>query len=266
MTGLSGLTAVVTGAGAGLGRATALGLAGEGARVFAVSDQLSELERLEADAAASGLDVTGLTADVSDAPRCGEVVDEILRTADGVDVLINNAGIIVRESVEDTTPAIWDRIMAVNLRGPFLYARALVPSMKARRQGFIVNVSSRAGVFGFATQTAYCASKFGIEGLTRSLALELVDCGVVAVSVTPGYPMRTPMSYTTYTARDREVWKEPEEIAKGLLLLVAGRSPAMTGGRFNLWELAQQGLPPTFDGQTSGLHPPAFDHARGTGE
>lgn len=253
---LAGASVVITGAGAGLGRATTVAVARAGARVFAVSNEQIQLDDLAKDSAAAGLKVETRQADVSEPERCKELITEIETTAGRIDIMINNAGIIMLKTVEETSFSDWQRTMAVNLTGPYLYSQAVLPGMKRERHGLIVNVSSRAGAFGFPLESAYCASKFGLEGFTRSLALEVIDSGIVAVTVHPGFPMRTPMSYTTYDARSRRVWKEPEELAAGLMVLLEAPSVDMTGGRFDLWDLACGGLPADLGPNTAMLRAP----------
>jgi NAD(P)-dependent dehydrogenase (short-subunit alcohol dehydrogenase family) len=242
MRALRDRVALVTGAGAGLGRAVALGLARAGARVVAVSLHASELEEVAATAAAEGLSLLTVAADVGDAERTEAVATQILNGHGRLDVLVNNAGIIAVKPIEQTTPAEWDRIVATNLRGPFLYARAFIPAMKARGEGLIVNVTSESGVRGFVGESAYCPSKFGLEGLTRTLALELDPFGIRVVSVTPGKAMHTPMSETTYDAAARAEWVDPSELAPGFVALAASRDPAISGRRYDAWKLAQEGL------------------------
>jgi NAD(P)-dependent dehydrogenase (short-subunit alcohol dehydrogenase family) len=234
--------ALVTGAGAGLGRAVALALARAGARVVAVSLHASELEEVAAAAAAEGLELEPVAADVGDAERTGAVAAQTLDAHGRVDVLVNNAGIIAVKPIEETTPAEWDKILATNLRGPFLYSRAFIPAMKARGEGLIVNVTSESGIRGFVGESAYCPSKFGLEGLTRTLALELEPFGIRVVSVTPGKAMRTPMSETTYDAAARAEWVDPGELAPGFVALAASRDPSISGGRYDAWKLAREGL------------------------
>lgn len=253
---LTGRVVVVTGAGAGLGRATAIALARAGAEVFGVSHLPDELESLGHETAREGLAVHPVRADVSDVERAPEVIGDVLARAKRIDALVNNAGIIIQRMLEETTPEAWERVIEVNLRGPYLYSRAVVPAMRAAGCGVIVNVSSRAGVYGFATQTAYCAAKFGLEGFTRSLALELRDAGVAAVTVTPGHPMNTPMSHTTYSEEVRRIWKDPAELAPGMVVLVRDGTPAMSGARFELWRLAQEGLPADLASYTADMEPP----------
>jgi 3-oxoacyl-[acyl-carrier protein] reductase len=253
---LDGVIAVVTGAGAGLGKATTLALARAGAEVFGVSNIAAELETLTREAEAEDLAVQTLVADVSDEARSVEVIDEVLGHAGQIDVLLNNAGIIVQKTIEETPPDLWDRLINVNLRGTYLYSRAALPSMKSRGSGLIINVTSRASEFGFATQTAYCAAKFAVEGFTRSLALEVVDNGIWVVSVHPGYPMNTPMSHTTYPPQARKYWKDPAELAPGLVTMVREQTAAMTGGRYDIWTLAQEGMPADFESHTAMLVAP----------
>jgi len=242
MGALQDRVALVTGAGAGLGRAVALGLARAGARVVALSLHASELEEVAATAAAEELPLESVAADVADAERAGEVAADVLARHGRLDVLVNNAGIIAVKPIEETSPAEWDKIMATNLRGPFLYSRAFIPAMKARGDGLIVNVTSESGIRGFVGESAYCPSKFGLEGLTRTLALELEPFGIRVVSVTPGKAMHTPMSETTYDAAARAEWVDPAELAPGFVALAESRDPAITGGRYDAWRLAREGL------------------------
>lgn len=234
--------ALVTGAGAGLGRAIALRFAAEGAHVIALSLREDELAEVGAAAAADGLDITTLAADVADAARAETIVGELLERHGRIDALVNNAGIIAVKPIEETAPEEWDAILATNLRGPFLYARAVVPAMKAQGDGVIVNVTSESGIRGFVGESAYCPSKFGLEGLTRTLALELEPAGIRVVSVTPGKAMRTPMSETTYDAQARAAWVDPAELAPGFVALVASRDQAISGRRFDAWKVAQDGV------------------------
>src|ERR1700742_1529385 len=129
MGGLQDRVALVTGAGAGLGRAVALGLARAGAQVVALSLHASELDEVAAVAEAESLALDVVAADVGDAERAGEGGAEVLGRHGRRDVLVKNAGITALKPIEYTTPAEWDKILATNLRGPFLYARAFIPAM-----------------------------------------------------------------------------------------------------------------------------------------
>jgi NAD(P)-dependent dehydrogenase (short-subunit alcohol dehydrogenase family) len=236
---MSGKVAVVTGAGTGLGRAVALRFAEEGAHVVAVSLVAEELDEVRATAAARGHDILTLPADVGNEADTERVAACVLARHGSVHVLVNNAGIIIVKPIEETSPAEWDRVVSTNLRGAFLYCRAIVPAMKAQGDGVIINVSSQSGVRGFAGESAYCPSKFGLEGLTATLALELSDANIRVVSVHPGAGMRTPMSMTTYDDEARRTWRDPAELAPGFVRLAASRDPGISGMRYSAWALAQ---------------------------
>jgi NAD(P)-dependent dehydrogenase (short-subunit alcohol dehydrogenase family) len=239
---LDGKVALVTGAGAGLGRAVALGLAREEAHVFAVSIVRAELDALAATAASSGLPIETIEADVGDEDDTRRVAETILEWEGRLDVLVNNAGVIAVKPIEETEPAEWDRILRTNLRGPYLYCRAFVPAMKLRNDGTIINVTSMSGVMGFVGEAAYCPSKFGLEGLTQTLALELAPWRIRVCSVHPGVPMRTPMSMKTYDDAAKRDWVDPEEIAPGFVRLAASTDENISGRRFDVWRVAREGV------------------------
>ncbi len=238
---LDGRVALVTGAGEGLGRAVALRFAAEGADVIAVSLVQAELDEVERLAADSGLSLAALEADVGEEDDTARVAGAVLEMHGRLDVLVNNAGIIAVKPIEETQPSEWDRIVRTNLRGPFLYCRAFVPAMKREGGGTIINVSSMSGVQGFVGEAAYCPSKYGLEGLTQTLALELAPWNIRVCSVHPGFPMRTPMSMTTYEEAARRVWVDPAEIAGGFVYLAASTGDAINARRFDAWQVAQEG-------------------------
>lgn len=237
---LDGHVALVTGAGEGLGRSVALHFAHLGAHVFAVSLVQAELDRLEDAAAEGGLSLTAIQADVASEEDVVRVSECVLNERGRLDTLVNNAGIIAVKPIEETDPGEWDRIVRTNLRGPYLYCRAFVPVMKLQRSGSIINVSSQSGVQGFVGECAYCPSKFGLEGLTQTLALELAPWNISVCSVHPGVPMRTPMSMTTYDEPARRVWVDPAEIAPGFVELALSDWQRVSGGRFDAWQIAQE--------------------------
>ncbi len=230
---LSGKTTVVTGAARGLGKAIAQLYAQEGAVVYALDvleDELAPLANLPGDIRPRRLD---LTDSRSVEPKLAGIEAEAGR----IDVLVNNAGIIFYKPVENVTIEDWDRLLGVNLKGAFLCVKAVARGMKARRSGAIINVSSNAGIVGDVDESTYCASKFGIEGLSRALAKEFEPYNVSVNIVTPGFPMHTPMSETTYSPEMRKIWKDPIELAPAFVHLALQDATGIHDQRIKAWDL-----------------------------
>jgi NAD(P)-dependent dehydrogenase (short-subunit alcohol dehydrogenase family) len=176
-----GKTVAVTGAAAGIGLAISELFAARGA-TLALLDTNAEVELL---AARFGSNNSGYRLDVSDERAVEAAFDEIGRTFGGADIVVNNAGIGIIEPAEKLTGAAWDRTMAVNLRGPFLCARAAVPFMFKKRWGRIINIASQAAVIGIEGHVAYSASKAGLLGMTNCMAIEWGPNGVTVNCVSP---------------------------------------------------------------------------------
>ncbi len=228
---LAGKVCVVTGAARGIGRAVVQRFAQEGADVHAIDRIGDELETVTAGIATPWTLDLGRPADVE------RTLAEIEARSGRIDVLVNNAGVIFFKPIEATSVEDWDHLMAVNLRGPFLCARAVAPGMKARRAGAIINVSSNAGVRGGMDETAYCASKFGIEGLSRALAIEMKPYNVSVNTITPGHPVHTAMSETTYGAEQRRIWKDPAEITPAFVHLALQDAAGLNDTYVRAWDL-----------------------------
>jgi 3-oxoacyl-[acyl-carrier protein] reductase len=202
------ITALVTGATEGIGRATALALGRAGYRVAACARTAATLDALVTELRASGVEAAGATADVSDPGQVSAAVARLTAELGDIEILINNAGVLIARPIEELTLEEWDRTMATNLRGLFLTTRAVLPGMRARRQGTIVNVASLAGRNGFAGGTAYAASKHGVLGFSRSLMLEVRKDGIRVVAICPG-------SVDTGMLRDQAMLKsDPERILR----------------------------------------------------
>ena len=237
---LAGRVAIVTGGASGIGRAVTRAFAAEGATVHAVDVQANALGSLAEGLRDDGLVVCPSVADISDPEDVERIATQVLDASGRVDCLANIAGVISSEPVEEVSLAEWDRILGINLRGTFLCARAVVPAMKRRGSGSIINVSSRAGAMGFAGMTAYCASKFGVEGLSRALAQELGPHGIAVNTITPGTPVHTAMSETTYSPEQRRIWQDPAVIAPAFVHLALQGPDGLNDRYVNAWELARE--------------------------
>jgi len=232
MTDLHGLTALVTGATAGIGRAVARKLADAGAEVIAHGRDPHRGAELVDEITGRGGRARFVTADLTDA---GEVA-RLAETAGEVDILVNNAGIYALTSTPDTSAESFDRHFAINTRAPFLLVSALAPAMAKRGHGVVVNITSTAATSAAPIGTAYGASKAAVELLTRSWATEFGAAGVRVNAVAPG-PVRT--AGTEFLLGDsvdtlgrmniRGRVGEPEEIAEIVLFLVDDRSSYMNG-------------------------------------
>jgi NAD(P)-dependent dehydrogenase (short-subunit alcohol dehydrogenase family) len=181
--------AVVTGGGAGIGRATSLAFAREGATVAIVD--LRAADRVAAEIQATGGRAASYGADVSRSIDVHAVVDDVVRRFGSVDILVNNAGIGRPGRIEDVSEEEWDRTLAVDLKALFLACRAVVPHMRRRRRGHIVNVASIAGRHvSLANSIPYTSAKAGVIGFTRHLAQEVGPDGIRVNAIAPG-PVRT---------------------------------------------------------------------------
>lgn len=220
---------VITGAGRGIGRATAEAFAGDG-HVVVLAELAPALGRRSREhLARRGHRAVFVRTDVAD-PRSVELaVRTVVRRFGRIDCLVNNAGVLHVGPLADLPVAKLRRILDVNLAGPLLAARAVLPVMLRQRSGAIVNVASQLGRSGAADYVAYCASKFGVVGFTEALAEELAGTGVRVWAVCPGQ-VDTPMARLTgLSARDRLDLIRPEAVARVILDLATGRRRERSG-------------------------------------
>ncbi|WP_048686229.1 3-ketoacyl-ACP reductase, partial [Bacillus sp. 220_BSPC] len=185
MISLKGKTALITGAGRGIGRATAIALAKEGVHLGLIGLTMSNLEKVTAELEQYDVNVSAATADVANLEAVHQAVEHIKSDLGSIDILINNAGIAKFGGFLDLTPEEWENIIQVNLMGVYNVTRAVLPDMIERKSGDIVNISSTAGQKGAPVTSAYSASKFAVLGLTESLMLEVRKHNIRVTALTP---------------------------------------------------------------------------------
>lgn len=190
---LDGRVAVITGGSRGLGKAMALALAGDGAKLALVARDAAALESAAKEARSLGADVAVFQADVSSEEDVTRLSREVIARFSKVDILINNAGINIRKNITDFTLDEWRRVMDGNVTSVFLMCREFVPHMKGRGYGRIINLTSTMSHTAIAGRTAYASSKTALLGLTRALALELAPEAITVVGISPG-PFGTEMN------------------------------------------------------------------------
>jgi 3-oxoacyl-[acyl-carrier protein] reductase len=246
--GLHGQVAVVTGASSGLGRATALALGQAGADVALLARSAQDLEDTAASVRASGRRALVLPVDLANENEILAAVEGVVSQWRRIDILVNAAATDVPARVLDLPTETWDRILAVNLRAPFILAKAVLPHMMRGGGGTIVNVSSVAGKRGWANAAAYCASKFGLTGLTQALAAEARAAGVRVCIVYPG-AMAT--NWGVWSPEERQ---RPESLPRpadalppadvaALVVWIAGAPPEVVLNEAVITPLQERGWP-----------------------
>ncbi len=210
-------TALVTGATEGIGRATALALGQAGYRVGICSRSGEKVEATLAELRAQGVTAAGAAADVADPDQVRHLVDQVRGALGEIDVLVNNAGVLIARPIEELTLEDWDVTMATNLRSLYLTTRLVLPGMRARRQGTIVNVASLAGRNGFVGGSAYSASKHAVLGFSRSLMLEVRKENVRVIAICPGSVATGMLRDQAMLKPDHERILRPEDVAASIL-------------------------------------------------
>jgi NAD(P)-dependent dehydrogenase (short-subunit alcohol dehydrogenase family) len=243
---LADRVALVTGGGRGIGRAIALALAREGAHVAVAARTAAELDAVAAEVRVLGRRAVAVACDVAERSQVDDAVRRVADALGPVAVLVNSAGVAVSAKVVDTDDALWERHLRVNLTGAFFASRAVLPGMLAARWGRIINVASTAARQGYPYVAAYAASKHGLLGLTRALAMEVVGDGVTVNAICPGYvaseltwesarriQARTGRSYeeavrslAAFSPQKRLV--EPDEVAALAVLLASDEARSVT--------------------------------------
>jgi NAD(P)-dependent dehydrogenase (short-subunit alcohol dehydrogenase family) len=257
---LAGQVALITGAAHGQGRASALALAREGVRIAALDvarpmtypgypmGSADDLETLAQECCALGVDCLTFAADVRDDAAVSMAVATTAEKFGSIDILFNNAGICGYGLAHELTEDAWDSMLDINLKGPFLVARRVIPIMIAHRRGVIINNSSVAGLRGVARLSHYAASKWGLVGLTRSWAIELAPFNIRVIALCPT-GVNTPMNdglamlegKTPREIAERSAgnllpmpWIESEDVAGAVVFLASSKARAITGSEFIL--------------------------------
>jgi 3-oxoacyl-[acyl-carrier protein] reductase len=216
-------TALVTGSGRGIGKETAVLLAAKGLNVIVCSRTQTEIDNvLREIKSLEGGNAMGKRCDVSIASDVNNLVEEVLKKYGRIDVLINNAGISYVKKLIDTTEKEWDQTLDINLKGPFLLCKASVPHMMKNNLGVIINVSSGAGKVGFEDISAYCASKFGLMGLTESLTWEVANYNIRVMTICPG-EVATKMQEnvdSSYYQSNKDNMIQPKTVAEKIVEMV----------------------------------------------
>lgn len=243
---MKGKVACITGASSGIGRATAVKFAAEGAPVAVVARRADKLNEVAKEIEAAGGTVTVIAADVTKDAEIERVVSETVAAFGGIDVVVNAAGIIANGTIENTTLADWDYMFDVNVRGPFYLIQRAMPYLIERR-GNVVNVSSVTGIRAFPGVLAYCSSKAALDQLTHCVALEMASKGVRVNAVDPGVVVTSlhrtggmnDEAYAAFLERSKTTHPlgrvgKPEEVAELIFFLASSKAGWITGGSYSI--------------------------------
>ena len=235
---LNGRVALITGASRGLGKAMALALGAAGAKLALVSRDAAQLSSVAQEARKLGAQAEVFQADITEEEQILKLARDLPAKLGPVDILINNAGTVVRSLCVDFTLADWNLVLSTNLTSAFLMCRSFVPQMKGRSYGRVINISSIMGHISLPQRTAYSATKAGLLGFTRALALELAPDKITVVAISPG-PFVTEMTaplaadpahnaqFSSRVPLGR--WGQPEEVGKLALYLCSDEASFITG-------------------------------------
>jgi 3-oxoacyl-[acyl-carrier protein] reductase len=234
---MAGQVAWITGSGRGMGRAHALLLASRGADIVVHDVLIDEARATAKEIEALGRRVLVSHADVSKPDEMKHLVAEAVRVLGKIDVLVNNAGIGQHKSIEQITVEDFDRMFSIHVKGSFFCGQAVIPGMKERRSGKIINISSIWGMNGADTASHYCAAKTALLGLTKAWAKELAPWSIHVNAVCPGgviteMPIRV-QGWDKIRAKEKKVplgrWAQPEEIAYAVAFLASREADFITG-------------------------------------
>ena len=240
MVDLLGRIALVTGASRGIGRAIAIALARCGADVAVnYRTQKDKAQVTRQQITSLGRRAMEVQADVSRSPEVAHMVADVEKELGPVDILVNNAGLALHQNIEEIREADWDEVLAVNLKSAFLVTQAVLPGMRRRRWGRIINISSGASQTGGVVGVHYTASKAGIEGLTKAYALRLMKEGITVNAVAPVLIETDMMPDTESRRKMIPIGRlgQPDEVAEAVIFLagngyMSGQTIHLTGGLY----------------------------------
>ncbi len=229
---LEGNTAIVTGSARGIGRMVAIELARQRAKVV-ICDLLADncwpiVEEIQA----SGGTACAVQCDVTQEDQVQNLIQQTVLAYDRLDILVNNAGWQFVASVEESRVEDWDRTMAINLRGPFLCSKAAIPIMRQQRYGVIINITSRAGRVPKAKAAAYGVSKFGLNGFTLNMAIEVAQYGIRVLALAPSHT-RTPLAEEIMEKLEPQAslidWPDGSDFARTLAWMASKEASQISG-------------------------------------
>lgn len=235
---LTGRNAVITGASRGLGRSITLALGEAGANLALVGRDQRKLDEVADEARRIGAEAEPYQTDVTDEDQVSELAKKVTQRFGGIDILVNNAGVNIRKPVTEFTLGEWNKVLDTNLTGPFLTCRAFVPHMKNRGYGRIINLTSTMSHIALPGRAAYAASKTGLLGFTKVLALELAQEKITVNGISPG-PFATEMNKSFIDDPKQSsqflsriplgMWGKPEDIGRLAVYLCSEEAGFITG-------------------------------------
>ena len=233
MPALSDQRVLITGAGQGLGAGIARVFAAHGADLVLMDIDGKSLQNLNDKI---GSNVKTITVDLSDAEATAKAVSAI---PGPINTLIHNAAILRPEPLTNVSLATFQATLNVGIQAAFQLSQAVWPAMKSNG-GALIFVSSQSGIKGFVDETAYCAAKHALEGLSKCLAMEGAAHGILSCTITPGHAMHTPMSEQNYPPELKAKWIAPDQLAPAFVHIATKRDMALNGQRLNAWNLSQE--------------------------
>lgn len=223
--------AVITGSSRGIGRATALALARRGLDVALLGRPSRALDETREACRATGVSAASFACDLAVPQTVDRACEAVLRELGAPRVVVNNAGVVQRNTpIHETLVEDWDHVLAVNLRGPFVVMRALLPAMLARGHGRFIQIASISSTLGSPGAASYAASKWGVVGLTKSLAEELRDTGLQAIAILPGSVDTDMLSGSGFTPK-----MTADDVAKTAVYAALDAPAAMTGSAIEVF-------------------------------